>query len=212
MPDRYLTIQSHRGDVPVRYHHFMTRNERWKLVHHSGFGRENFEGEPLFELYDMEADPFEEVDVAASNPDVVTELRAAYDAWFDDVGSTRPDNYGKLAIHIGDPRAPWTVLTRNDWRPTVAVSWLHPEANGYWQLEVTAPGTYRIDVRLPEGFEAGIVTLIVGGSSHTAEAAPGSDVHTFEAVSLEAGPVRLSADLNDGSIIRGAWQIEIRKR
>jgi len=51
--DRTIFIQSHRGDVPVRYHHFAARNQRWKLVHPSGFGRESFDGEPRFELFDQ---------------------------------------------------------------------------------------------------------------------------------------------------------------
>ncbi len=38
-PDRTIVIQTHRGDVPVRYHHCATRSQRWKLVHSSGFGR-----------------------------------------------------------------------------------------------------------------------------------------------------------------------------
>ncbi|MCG6927707.1 MAG: arylsulfatase, partial [Acidobacteria bacterium] len=78
-PDRALTIQAHRGDVPVRYHNFMIRTQHYKLLHASGFGPESFEGEPAFELYDMEADPLELQDIAAEKPEVVAELRAAYD-------------------------------------------------------------------------------------------------------------------------------------
>ena len=102
-PDRYITLQAHRGDVPVRYHNFMTRNQRWKLLHNSGFGRENFTGEPKFELYDMQADPLEMQDLAVKLPDRVAQLKKAYDAWFDDVGNTRPDNYAPPRIHVGTP-------------------------------------------------------------------------------------------------------------
>ncbi len=67
-PDRTLVIQSHRGDVPVRYHHFMIRDQQWKLLHASGFGRERFEGEPAFELYDMVNDPTESKNLLAEQP------------------------------------------------------------------------------------------------------------------------------------------------
>lgn len=35
------------------------------------------------ELYDISVDPFEKQDVAADHPDVVAELRKAYDAWWE---------------------------------------------------------------------------------------------------------------------------------
>ncbi len=75
-PDRTLVIQSHRGDVPVRYHHFMIRDQRWKLLHASGFGREQFEGDPQFELYDMANDPTESKNLVAEKPDVVAASQA----------------------------------------------------------------------------------------------------------------------------------------
>ena len=58
-PDRTLALQSHRGREPQRYHNFMIRDARWKLVHPSGFSRQRFEGEPRFELYDLIDDPGE---------------------------------------------------------------------------------------------------------------------------------------------------------
>jgi hypothetical protein len=58
-PDRPIVIQTHRGDLPQRYHHMMVRTGDWKLVHPSGFGQNDFEGAPDFELYDLEADPSE---------------------------------------------------------------------------------------------------------------------------------------------------------
>ena len=115
-PDRNVVIQTHRGDIPVRYHHFMIRNQRWKLVHPSGFGRQSFDGAPAFELYDMEADPLESTDIAQQQPETVKDLLAAYDAWFDDVGSTRSDNYLPPRIVVGTPSESPTVLTRQDWR------------------------------------------------------------------------------------------------
>ena len=91
--DRTLFIQSHRGDVPVRYHHFAARNQRWKLLHASGFGKEGFRCAPRLELYDMQLDPLETREVSRFFPEVVKEMTVAYDRWFDDVAATRPNNY-----------------------------------------------------------------------------------------------------------------------
>ncbi len=122
-PDRSIVIQAHRGDLPQRFHNFMVRNQRWKLAHPSGFGRESFDGDPVFELYDMEADPLELEDVADQEPEIVEELTAAYDTWFDEVGSTRPDNYLPPRIRIGTPHESPTILTRQDWRHTKGRPW-----------------------------------------------------------------------------------------
>jgi arylsulfatase/arylsulfatase A len=210
-PERNLVIQTHRGDVPVRYHHFMIRDDRWKLVHHSGFGRESFEGELKLELYDLLTDPYEEVDVAAEFPDVVTQLRDAYDRWFDDVSSTRPDNYGKMRIHVGTPHESPTVLTHQDWQQINRFSWGSAEAIGFWDIEVTADDRYDILVRFHESVTGGLVTLTVDSTSQTSTAPSGSREFVFEDVSLQAGPARLMATVDDGTITAGAWQLEIRR-
>lgn len=95
----------------MRYHNFAIRTQDWKLLHNSGFGPESFTGQPHFELYDMRNDPFEMNNVAVNYPEKVAELRKAYDAWFDDVSSTRPDNYDPPRIYIGTPHENPVVLT-----------------------------------------------------------------------------------------------------
>ena len=42
-------------------------------------------GERQWQLFDVKADPGEKTDVAAADPDVVEELDAAYDKWWDSV-------------------------------------------------------------------------------------------------------------------------------
>jgi len=210
-PDRAITIQTHRGDVPVRYHHFLTRNQRYKLVHPSGFDREAFEGEPVFELYDMEADPLELKDLAAEKPEVVAELRTAYEAWFDDVSHTRPDNYAPPRIVIGSPHETLTVLTRQDWRHTKGRPWA-PDSNGHWELEAAATGEYAVHLRFPPTEVAGSATLRVNDEERTAEVPAGAEELSFEAVPLEAGPLRLQATLALGAETRGPWQVDVSRR
>jgi len=100
-PDRTLFIQTHRGDVPIMYHHFMARNQEWKLVNASGFGREQWSGPPQFELYRIPDDAREEKNLASDHPEIVEQLKKEYEAWFKDVSSTRPNNYAPPRIHLG---------------------------------------------------------------------------------------------------------------
>ena len=55
----------------------------------------------VFELYDLDQDPGEQRNLAADHPDTVAALRAAYDAWYDDVKATRSFEPGW--IHLGSP-------------------------------------------------------------------------------------------------------------
>jgi arylsulfatase len=63
----------------AKYRNCSVRNSRWQLVCVSKSGAKRWQ------LFDIKADPGEEEDVAASHPDVVKELDAACDKWWDSV-------------------------------------------------------------------------------------------------------------------------------
>ena len=233
-PKRPIVIQSHRGDVPTRYHQFMVRRGKWKLVHPSGFGRPDFKGSPDFELYDLNADPHERNELSEKRPEVVEELRAAYNRWFDDVSTTRPGNYGKPRMIVGTRHQTRAVLTRQDWHPTNDAGWGALEATGYWSLSVAEADTFDVRIRYPDGFEGGKVTLHVNDvhyhgdeRAETAECLPGrtcddsdysatvdgeADGHTFEGIPLQPGPIRMSGTLQEGGRTGGPWQIVVENR
>jgi arylsulfatase/arylsulfatase A len=210
-PDRQIVIQAHRGNAPVRYHNFLLRGPRYKLVHPSGFRYEVFEGEPAFELYDMESDPLELEDLASEKPEVVAELRAAYDAWFDDVSHTRPDNYDPPRIVVGTPHEEVTVLTRQDWRHTKGRPWA-ADSNGHWELDIATEGEYDVCLRFPPTETAGEATLDLNDKTLTAGLREGAEEHVFVAVPLTAGPLRLQATLERDSDTRGPWQVDVTLR
>ncbi|HUU10495.1 MAG TPA: arylsulfatase, partial [Phycisphaerae bacterium] len=56
------------------------RSQRYNMVSPSKGG-----GDGKWELYDLQEDPGEKKDVAAQHPEVIKEMSAAYDKWWDEV-------------------------------------------------------------------------------------------------------------------------------
>ena len=81
-PDRILF--SHLGRWPTgqatnsKYAGCRVRNQRFSMVNEN-------RGPRGWELFDLAADPGEQTNVAAAHPDVVEQLAAAYDAWWEEV-------------------------------------------------------------------------------------------------------------------------------
>jgi len=208
--DRNIVIQAHRGDQPVRYHNFMIRNQKWKLLHNSGFGRENFEGEPEFELYDMVSDPLEMKNLVNDFPGIVDDLKKAYINWFEDVSSTRPDNYAPPRIHVGTTHENPVVLTRQDWRHIKGSPW-GPDSNGYWKLHVAESGNYSMKVHLKENRAGGTAELKVGELSLTNSFLKDQSKLLFNNVGFKKSNVDLLVTLTIGKNTKGPWQVEVKK-
>jgi arylsulfatase len=70
-----------KGAKPAdhKYAHCSVRSPRWHLVCDSRDGAKHWQ------LFDVKADPGEKTDLAAKHPEVVKELDAAYDKWWDSV-------------------------------------------------------------------------------------------------------------------------------
>ena len=209
--DRILVIQSHRGNRPVRYHNFMVRNDRWKLLNASGFARETLPGPPKFELYDLQSDPLETIDVATENPDVVRRLQVAYETWFDDVGSTRSDNYAPPRIHVGTPHENPTVLTRQDWRHTTGKPW-YRNSIGHWLVHVAQATKYDIRCRFAVDDGPGTAILELNDDRHESSIAAGQTECVFSNITIPAGPLRLEVTLRHGDIVRGIHQADVVRK
>jgi len=207
-PDRTLFIQTHRGDVPIMYHHFMARNQEWKLVNASGFGREQWYGPPQFELYRIPDDAREEKNLASDHPEIVEQLKKEYEAWFKDVSSTRPNNYAPPRIHLGTKHENPVTLTRQDWRRVAAGKETYG-VEGKWLLHVAKTGSYRMLMRLQPNPAAGQVKLMVGGYEKTLPVAADAKEIVFEDVSLSEGDIELCAEVSRGDRTTGPWQVDV---
>lgn len=206
-PDRTLFFQWHRGDVPERFRAFAARSQRYKLVRPEQPKESRRPPEETFELYDMEADPYEFRNVAGQHPDVVARLRAEYEAWFDDVGRTR--GYEPPRIVLGAIEENPSALTRQDWRGPNA-GWA-PDQLGYWEVDVSGPGTYAIRLNLSPRPAAGTAHLTLRGVTLEKDLAPNATECVFEPVALTQGQGRLEAWVDRDNAKVGVMSVDVKR-
>jgi arylsulfatase A-like enzyme len=141
-PERALFFQVHRGLEPQRYRNAAVETNRYKLLLTPGaFNGEHIAipSDPVTELYDLENDPRETRNVIARFPEIASELRKRYEAWFEDVKSSRQFTPG--VIHLGSEAEPEVVLSRyqdanyEDERPVG------------WSVNIEKAGRYEVEVR-----------------------------------------------------------------
>ena len=210
-PERTLYFQFHRGDEPTAFRSFAAVGQRYKLVHPSPRGEGDWDGELHLELYDLESDPAETRNLIDDAPEIAAGMSDDYLEWFEDVSSTRPDNYAPPRIVVGTDQEPVTVLTRQDWRRITDDQGWRPTSRGRWLLSAREEGTFDIEVRLVAG-SAGPVLLEVGNETHRQELAPEQGNATFEGIAVPAGDFALSAAAGEGDDRRGAHQVVLRRR
>jgi hypothetical protein len=208
-PDRQLVLQTHRGDVPRQGHHFALVGQRWKLLRHSGFGKRELPDQVPLQLFDLQADPGEGRDVAAAHPDVVARLLADYRAWFADVSATRPDNYAKPRIVVGDASEPVTVLTRQDWVPADGVGWGH---DGRWLLRLERARKVDVTVVFREQRVVERTSIQAGGKPFVERMVVESDRITYENVPFAVGDVDLQITCTDGTTTVAPYQVILTPR
>lgn len=209
-PDRILYFQFHRGDEPTALRSFAAVGQRHKLVHPSPRGEGDWDGELHLELYDLEADPAETRNLIDDAPEIAAGMSDDYLEWFEDVSSTRPDNYAPPRIVVGTDQEPVTVLTRQDWRRITDDQGWRPTSRGRWLLSAREERTFDIEVRLVAG-SAGPVLLELGDGTYRQEPAPEQANVTFEGVAVPAGDFELSAAAGEGDDRRGAHQVVLRR-
>ena len=205
-PERTLVIQSHRGDEPVLYHNFAARNQKWKLVSATGFGSEVLPASgPQFELFDLDSDPYEQHNLAAQHPDIAAKLKGDYEAWFKDVGSTRPENYIPPRMIVGSPHELKTVLTRQDWR---GAAW-GPNDEGHWLVTVAATEPLDVKVIVPPAASERTLHFCVGDEHKTVSLPQNATEHHFGRLTLPAGEQKVEAWLETNGRRTGVRFVEL---
>ncbi len=206
-PERTLVVHSQRVDHPEKWRACAVMTDRWRLIN----GRE---------LYDLPADPGQTRNVAAEHPQIVADLRRAYEVWWEHIND-RFDQYSRIPLGAA-PENP-TRLTAHDWHaPLEQVPW-HQGAvrqgavgNGYWAVEIPRAGEYQFALRRwpREAAQAGPLDatearLVIGEVDLVSAAPEDADEVTFR-VTLPAGPARLQTWLTrrDG-VVCGAYYVYV---
>lgn len=165
--------------------------DRWRLVNR-------------VELYDIEADPAQQVDVAADHPDVVRELRALYEPFWESVSPRMTP----VSIDLGNPNDNPTTLCSQDWyMETGNPPWNFAEirrlvkVTGPWHVDVKKAGRYRLTLRqLPKEADKTVVAVRakveIAGRVVELPVEPASKGVVFE-LDLPAGKTKLLTWLFD---------------
>lgn len=107
------------------------------------------------ELYDLLADPRQQQEIAHARPEVVTRLRTAYEAWWQEV---MKDGVARLPIPVGYAQAPEVELPapeiaaqagvafkgKNGWAHDWLSEWDSTDDRMSWDLDVTGAGRYDV--------------------------------------------------------------------
>ncbi len=208
-PDRTLVLQIHRGDTPVSRHQFAIRNQRWGLVHSTGFGREMPPPNVPYELYDLTADSRETNNLAAQHPEIVAQLERAYNVWFDDVSHTRPHNFAPPRIVVGTDHETRTVLTWQDWRVTERGGW---GRQGKWLLHLAGEHTYDIEFRWPKTIAPGTLVLHIGSQQQTLAVPQATANVVVQKVRIPAGDADLWATVKRDTEWESPYHVVLIRR
>ena len=191
--DRTLFLQTHRGDAPVMFHHFAARGQNWKLVHPTGFRHEAMPEDVPFELYRINEDRSESMDLIDQHPMQLQELKSQYQRWFQDVSTTRNDNYAPPRIVIGSDEETKTDLSIQDWRVEDSQGW---GTGGKWKVEIIHAGPYEASVRWVSPIGEREVTLHVGDTTFTKTLAVDTTEVRFPTIKLPLGKVDVHVTVN----------------
>jgi arylsulfatase A-like enzyme len=221
-PKRTLVVDSQRIDHPIKWRRSCTMTDRWRLIN----GKE---------LYDIKADPRQEKNIARKHPNVVKQLRTAYEKWWDDV-SERFDEYSEIII--GSDEENPTCLVSHDLHGEVVfyVDQVKEGApsDGFWVVDVERSGLYEFSLRRwpqesnrpisdtvdihelepdYDGFTVTHARLKVADIDETKPIPPGAREVTFK-VRLKAGSTRVQGwfinHVGNGRIY-GAYYVYVKR-
>ncbi len=186
--DRDLYFQWHRGDVPELFRACAARGPQYKMAQANGVQEDGKEYEKVFELYDLDNDPYEMNDLSKEEPEILESLKTDYENWFKDVSSSR--GYDVPRIILGSEAENPSTLTRQDWRGEHA-GW-REGGWGIWYTQIENSSDYNFELLFNVPLDkAGTAFLRVGQETHTLDYKPGSKSVRFKDVPLKNGDLEI---------------------
>lgn len=155
---RTLITDSQRKETPEKWRKSCTMRGKWRLIN----GKE---------LYNVENDPSQKKDIASQHPDLVSDLRAEYEKWWEDL---LPSFDNMAQIVIGSEQEPTSVLyvhdmhLNEDFNATLPWNQYQTRSNeiksmGWWAINVAEAATYKMTFyRWPSHLQTPITSPLEG--------------------------------------------------
>jgi hypothetical protein len=190
-------------------------------------------------LFDVKADPHQDHDVANQHPEVVAQMRAHLNRWWEGV---KEDVFEPQRVIIGSDQENPQMLTACEWLDVFVDQQVQirrgDRKNGVWHLVVAQPGTYTFELRrwpresgfkLNQACEATKVTdgnyipgnaipiaqgrLKIGEFDETAQPTDDGEAIRFTA-KLEPGPTQLQTWMldRDEEELCGAYYVYVERK
>ena len=213
--DREFITQMNVGPTAFRYMHFAVRTQKYKLVsphddpHHLVVQPTDEELKKTLaklELYHVEDDPSERINIAKKHPEIVEDLLSRYENWFDQVTQER-DSKGVQRIHLGTSAQPSVNLSRFDWGGPRVVS---KNQLGFWRVQ-TEPGIYEISLDLPANQSDGVAHLKYQEIHLTLPVQKDQKQLVFKQVRLPGGTGNLQAFLKTERLASGPLFVDVKR-
>jgi len=178
--ERPLIFYWQRG-LSEPYYNIAVREGAYKLVGQTGYDAALSD----FELFDIAADPYEQINIVVEQPEVAARLKERFDAWYAEVIESphlQPQHH-VLGSEHEDP----VILNRNDAKGTRGI-WAQPQLYAYWDVEVATTTTYDLTFRFERPVPAGGRMMVRAGNTQRTFRNPDStDVLVMRDVRLVEG-------------------------
>ena len=226
LDDRTFMVQMHYGPTPFKYMHFTARTQQYKLVGPHSFPH-GIVHQPTdhelknvlknLELFDVERDPSERINLAAKHPEIVDNLLEQYEDWFDEVTEER-DAKGVQRIHLGTKAQRNVNLSRFDWGGPRVISRfdyggprvIEDNQLGHWQVK-TEEGVYDVSFDLPEITKNGVAHLKYKNVHLQKRIKIGQTKVLFDKVKLPAGTGNFHTYLKIERLATGPLFVDVKR-
>ena len=224
--DRVFFTQLHYGPTPFKYMHFGARTQKYKLVSPHNFPH-GIVHQPTdhqlknvlknLELYDLENDPSERINIANENSEILEELLTKYEDWFDEVTEER-ESKGIQRIHLGSEAQPHVNLSRFDWGGPRVISRfdyggprvIEDNQLGHWRVK-TEEGIYTISLDLPDLDSEGVAHIKYNGIKHSLPFTKGEKNIIFKNINLPNDVGNFHAYLKVDRLATGPLFVDVIK-
>ncbi|MBA6314489.1 arylsulfatase [Cellulophaga baltica] len=212
---RNFITQMHYGPTPFKYMHFAVRTQKYKLISPHDFphgilyqpkDEELEEVLANLELYNVEEDPSERIDLADKYPEIVEDLLAKYENWFDAVTQERVSK-GIQRIFLGAENSPNVNLSRFDWGGPRVIS---NNELGYWRVKTEA-GVYDISMDLPKTTKDGVAHIKYQNVHKTIPITKDQKTVLFKGVALPSGVGDFQAFFKTGRLATGPLFVDVNR-